>query len=90
MEFDRLKVTPKVSSKLDTSLIEEEEQYTDTDDILLSHLVGEVSEVGLDEAALSSVYDLKASSRKSKSSSTKKTARPSKKAKVSKSTNVSS
>jgi hypothetical protein len=89
MEFDRLKVTPKVSSKPDISPVDEDELYSDTDGQLLSHLVGEVSEVGLDEAVLNSVYDLKASSRKSKSSSTKKTARPSKKAKVSKSTVVS-
>jgi hypothetical protein len=89
MEFDRLKVTPKVSSKPDISPVDEDELYSDTDGQLLSHLVGEVSEVGLDEAVLNSVYDLKASGRKSKSFSTKKTARPSKKAKVSKSTVVS-
>ena len=62
----------------------------DTIDVqLLTHLVGEVSEGGLDEAMLSSLYDLKASDRKSKVGSLKKNTTPRKKAKVSKSPNVS-
>jgi hypothetical protein len=39
---------------------------------LLSHRVGSVLEVGLDEDGLCSLYEFKASSRKSKSSSNKK------------------
>jgi hypothetical protein len=90
MEFDRLKCTPKVSSKADTSLIDDDDEaYASTDGQLLNHLVGEVSEVGLDEAKLGSVYDLKASCRRSKSSAAKKSSRPIKKAKLSKSINGS-
>jgi hypothetical protein len=49
MEFDRSKVTPMISSKCDASLSNDndEEVYTVSDGQLLSHLVGEVSEVGL-------------------------------------------
>jgi hypothetical protein len=72
MELDRLKVNPKVSSKPDTSLLDEDELYSDTNGHLLSNLVGEVSEVGLDEVMLNSVYDLKACVHKSKSFSTRK------------------
>ena len=90
MEFDRLKCTPKVPAKADTSLLDDDDEaYANIDGQLLSHLVGEVSEVGLDEAMLGSVYDLKASCRKSKSSSAKKNSRPVKKAKLSKTINVS-
>jgi hypothetical protein len=90
MEFDRLKCTPKSLSKLDPSpLDEEDDAYTIADGQLLSHLVGEVSEVGLDDAALGSVFDLTASGRKSKSTANKKSFRSSKKAKVSKPTIVS-
>jgi hypothetical protein len=89
MEFDRLKCTPKVSSKPDTAPLDDDDAYTIADGQLLSHLVGEVSEVGLDDVALGSVFELKASSRKSKSSAAKKFSRPVKKAKVSKSINVS-
>jgi hypothetical protein len=59
--------------------------HTATDGCLLSHLVGKVSEVGMDEAILILVYDLKVSSRKSKSSSSKKTQKVNKKAKMSQS-----
>jgi len=90
MEFDRLKVTPKLSSKSDTTLIDDDEElHANTDGQLLSHLVGEVSEVDLDEAMFGSVYDLKASNRKSKSSFTRKFSRPNKEAKLSKSPIVS-
>jgi hypothetical protein len=51
-------------------------------------LVGEVSDVGLDEVVLSSIYDLKASSQKSKASCAKKNQKPCKKVKVSKSPTV--
>ena len=90
MEFDRLKCTPKILSKSDISLIDDDDEvYANTDGQLLSHLVGEVSEVGLDEAVLGTVFDLQASCRKSKSSSYKKFSRPSKKAMVTKLHNVS-
>ena len=39
---------------------------------LLSHLVGEVTEVGMDEIELGSIYDLHASDRKSKHTKDKK------------------
>ena len=90
MEFDRLKCIPKVSVRTSLSLSDDDEDaYANTDGQLLSHLVGDVSEVGLDEAGLGSIFDLKESSRKSKSSANKKNSRPVKKAKVTKSSIVS-
>jgi hypothetical protein len=86
MEFDRLTVIPKVSTVLDTTYQDDEEANARTDGQLLSHLVGEVSEIGLDENGLYSLYELKASGRKSKSSSNKK---PRKRSKYSKSPIVS-
>ena len=72
LEFDRLTVAPKGSCKSVTSQLDEEE-HDDTIDVqLLSHLVGDVSEGGLDEAALSSLYDLKVADQKSKTASLKK------------------
>ena len=91
LEYDRLTVTPKRSAKSLTAL-EDEEELNDTIDVqLLSHLMGDVSEGGLDEAMLSSLYDLKASARKSKSDSKKKSKNktPRNKAKVSTSPIVS-
>jgi hypothetical protein len=86
MEFDRLKVNPKVSSRSEITFVDDDEELNaDIDGQLLSHLVGVVSEVDLDETVL----DLKASCRKSKTSSARKNARPSKKAKCSKSPIVS-
>ena len=71
LEYNRLTVIPKVPCKSDMSLSDEEE-HDDTIDVpLLSHLVGDISEGGLDEATLSSLYDLKASDRKSRASSQK-------------------
>ena len=72
MEFDRLTVITKASTVLDTPYLDEEEANATADGQLLSHLVGEVSEVGLDEDGLGSLFELKASGRKSKSSSIKK------------------
>jgi hypothetical protein len=72
MEFDRLTVIPKASTTLDSTYLDEEEAISTSDGQLLSHLVGEVSEVGLDEDDLYSLYELKASRRKTKSSSNKK------------------
>jgi hypothetical protein len=72
MEFDRLMVIPKVSTVLDSTYVDEEEAIATSDGQLLSNLVGEVSEVDLDDDDLYSLYELKASRRKSKSSSNKK------------------
>jgi hypothetical protein len=73
IEFDRFKFTLKVSNKSDITLIDDEEElHANTNGQLLSHLVGEVSEVDLDVVMVGSIYDLKASSQKSRSSSTKK------------------
>jgi hypothetical protein len=81
MEFDRLPVIPKVSTMLDSTYLDEEEAIATSYGQLLSHLVGEVSEVGLDEEDVYSLYELKASHRKSKSSSNKKLRKRSKKSK---------
>jgi hypothetical protein len=72
MEFDRLKVNPKVSAKPGPSIQDDEELSATIDGQLLSHLVDEVAEVDLDEWMLSSVYDLQASARKSKANSASK------------------
>ena len=56
---------------------------------LLSLLVGEVTEVGMDEDMLGSIYDLYASGQKSKSAKNKKGKNPRKTAKLSKSPSVS-
>jgi hypothetical protein len=72
MEFDRLMVIPKVSTVLDSTYVDEEEAIATSDGQLLSNLVGEVSEVDLDDDDLYSLYELKAPRRKSKSSSNKK------------------
>jgi hypothetical protein len=63
MESDRLKCNSIVSSKLNTSVIDddEEEAYAISDGQLLSHIVGEVSKVGLDETMLGSCYEPKTS-----------------------------
>jgi hypothetical protein len=72
MEFDRFTVIPKASTRLDSTYLDEDEAIATSDGQLLSHLVGEVSEVGLDEDDMYSLYELKASRRKSKSPSNKK------------------
>ena len=71
MEFDRLTVIPKVSTGLTATYLDVKEAIATSDGQLLSHLIGEVSEVGLDEDGLSSLYELKATGRKSKSTSNK-------------------
>jgi ribosomal protein L12E/L44/L45/RPP1/RPP2 len=88
MEFDRLKVNPKVSAKPCTSIQDDEELSATIDGQLLSHLVDEVAEVDLDELMLSSVYDLKASARKSKANSASKKSKFSSKVKSTKKTIV--
>jgi hypothetical protein len=86
MEFDHTTVIPKASTVFDSTYLDEDEAIATSDGQLLSHLVGEVSEVGLDEEDLYSLYELKASRRKSKSFSNKK---PRKRSKNSKSSIVS-
>jgi hypothetical protein len=61
LERDHLTVTPKVSTVLETPILEEEEADVTLDGQLHSALVGGISEVDLEQAGLSSSYDLKAS-----------------------------
>jgi hypothetical protein len=90
MEIDRLKVSPKCSSPLPYPETEEEESAATYEGPLLSHLVGAVTEVGLDDARPGSMFcDFTASSRKSKSHSSKKKQKLPKKAKMSNPTRVS-
>jgi hypothetical protein len=91
MEFDRLKCTPMVMSKSGTYPINDDEEEADTisDGQLLTHLIGEVSEVRLDDAVLDSCYELQTTHRKSRASSLKKYSWPNKKARVTKSSIVS-
>jgi hypothetical protein len=80
MEVDRLKVIPKDSAFSCTSYDDDDEEAIATSDgQLLSHLIGEVSDVIMDEAKLSSLYELKASGQKS----SKHGKKPKKRAKVS-------
>jgi hypothetical protein len=72
MEFDRLTVIPKALTMLDSTYLDEDEAIATSDGQFFSHLVGEMSEVGLDEDDLYSLYELKASRQKSKSPSNKK------------------
>ena len=83
LEFDRLTVSPKAQSRSYSPLLEEDEADTTEDGQLLSHLVGQVTEVSLDESRLESVLDLQASRRKSKGS--KKNHKPQSKVEVAKS-----
>jgi hypothetical protein len=89
MEFDRIKLTPTISSKSDTSLTKNEDAYAISDSQLLTHLVGEVSEVGMDDGALGSCIELQAVEGKSRLSSIKRNAWPNKNVKVTKSPIVS-
>ena len=90
LEYDRLKVKPRVSSKSFFSHLDDEELHATSDGQLLAHVVGEVSDVGLEEPGLSSLIELTASGRKSKSDRSKKGRKPSKRVKFSKSPIVSS
>jgi hypothetical protein len=89
MEVDRLMVTPKVLTFSNTTYIVDEEEFDTTDGQLLSQLIGDVSDVIMDESRLSSLYELKASGRKIGSCSSKKGEKPKKRAKVSASAIVS-
>jgi hypothetical protein len=72
MEVYRIKVVPKHQNMVNNTELDDEEANATMDGQLISSLVGIVYEVDLDEAMLDSLYELKASSRKSKSSSNKK------------------
>jgi hypothetical protein len=89
MEVDRLTVIPNDSASFYTSFDDDEEAIATSDGQLLSQLIGEVSDVIMDEAKLSSLYELKASGWKSRSCSSRKRKKPKKQAKVSPSTIVS-
>ena len=52
--------------------VDDDEANATIDGQLLSHLVGEMTEVDMDEVELGSIYDLHASGRKSKSAKDKK------------------
>jgi hypothetical protein len=52
MEFDRLAIVPKASTMLESTYLDEDEEIAISDGQVLSHLVGEVSEVGLDDDRL--------------------------------------
>ena len=72
MEYDRLKVYPGASSRSVTTPLDDEEVNATIDEQLLSHLVGDMMEVGMNEVELGSIYDLHASERKSKAAKDKK------------------
>ena len=59
MEFDCLTVISKVSTVLTATYLDVEEANATSDGQLFSHLIGEVSEIGLDEDGLCSLYELK-------------------------------
>ena len=85
MEIDRLKVSSKCNTTIpDPETEDDDEADAKYDGPLISHLVGEVTEVGLDDARPGSMFcDFTASSRKSKSHASKKKQKPPKKAKSS-------
>jgi hypothetical protein len=72
VEIDKLKVSPQVMPKDVFNHSDDEDVDAIHDGQLLSHLVGEISEVGLDEAMLGSFDDLTPISPKSKSQSSRK------------------
>ena len=72
MEFDWVKVYHNATIKPTATPLVEDEATDNVDGQLLSHLVGELSEVDLDGSGLGSIYDLQASGRKSKNASAKK------------------
>jgi hypothetical protein len=75
MEYDRLTVDPKLRNVADHTELDDEEANATLDGQLLSSLVGVVSEIDLNEAMLGSLYELKASGRKSKKSPNKKSSK---------------
>jgi hypothetical protein len=92
MKFDRLRCSPTVLRRSSPSLIDDDKEvYAISDGQLLTHLVGDVLEMGLDETLLGSCYEVQASDQKSRSSSLKLkcNACSNKKAKTSKSSMIS-
>jgi hypothetical protein len=75
LERDRLTDVPKVSTGIETPILEEDEADVISDGQILTALVGSISEVDLEQSELSSLYDLKASGRSSKSSAGKSSRR---------------
>jgi hypothetical protein len=75
MELDRLTVASNGSTEPATSIIDDDEDDDILDGHLLLAIVGSVTEVDLQHSELSSVYDLDASARGSRSSAGKKSRR---------------
>ena len=75
VEIDKLKVSPKIVPKTVFSHLDDEDADAIHDGQLLAHLVGEISEVGLDKSMLGSLDDLTPISQKYKSHSSRKTKR---------------
>jgi hypothetical protein len=69
-ELDRLTVVPNGSTRLETTIVDDDEEDDILDGQLLSAIIGNISEVDLEHAELSS--DLQASERGSRSSAGKK------------------
>jgi hypothetical protein len=55
MEYDRLKVSPKLQNVVDSTELDEEDVIATMDGQLLSNLIGVVSEVDLNEDMLGSL-----------------------------------
>ena len=89
VEVDRLSLVPKNNVYPILTKLDDDEDEAAHDGHLLAHIVGCVSEVGLDETRLGSLCELKASTRKSKSHFNKKSNTPSKRARVTKPSIVS-
>jgi hypothetical protein len=74
-ELDRLTVASNGSTEPATSIVDDDEDDDILDGQLLSAIIGSVTEVDLEHSELSSVYDLNASARGSRSSAGKKSRR---------------
>ena len=82
-------MSPSVSSWSVASSVDDDDAHATIDGQLLSHLVGEVTEVDMDEAELGSFDELYATGRRSKSAKDKKNKAARKSAKKSKTPTVS-
>jgi hypothetical protein len=71
-ELDRLTVVPNDSTGLETPVDDDDGADDILDGQLLSSIIGSLTEVDLEHSELSSIYDLKASARGSRSSAGKK------------------
>jgi hypothetical protein len=72
MEYDLLKVRPKLQNIVDTTNLDIDDVIATVDSKHLSNLIGFVSEVDLNEEMLGSFYKVQATGHKSRSSSIKK------------------